>query len=98
MLLTPQPKCENQAEELENRVAVLEIPKGIGKFKLRKGRSYTHLKYITLISHFDISSPVERGVEPLDSLSVERGMKERNIRYLFLSLMAFGKPLTQMIW
>jgi hypothetical protein len=98
MLLTPRPKCENQAKELENRVVILEISKGIGKFKLRKGRSYTHLKYITLISHFDISSPAERGVEPLDSLPVERGMKERNIRYSFLSLMTFGKLLAQMIW
>lgn len=81
MLLTPRPKCENQAEELENRVVILEIPNGIGKFKLQKGRSYTHLKYITLISHFDISSPAERGVEPLDSLSVGRGMKVQKKEY-----------------
>ena len=46
-----------------------------------------HLKHHhTHIFHFDLSSPAERRVEPLDSLSLERGMKEEDRSDIVFSL------------
>ena len=53
-------------------------PEGIGNKAGKAASRCVSQVYHNHTSHFDFSSPMERRVEPVGSLSIERGMKQED--------------------